>query len=144
MGARPLCPETRLCNALHVRLREQHGIVTSQYEFLRFLREHPDSRVADLATEFAIGVGATGKGVDRLEKRGWVVRQANPADRRSHLLALTEEGARLLARAEETFTSGLSELLESALAPSATTAAARALSHLRSALERDQIGNPTG
>ncbi|WP_120719844.1 MarR family transcriptional regulator [Streptomyces hundungensis] len=75
----------------------------SQYEFLRFLREHPDSRVADLATEFAIGVGATSKGVDRLEKRGWVVRQADPADRRSHLLALTEEGARLLARAEDTF-----------------------------------------
>lgn len=89
-------------------------------------------------------MGTTSKGVDRLEKRGWVVRQANPADRRSHLLALTEEGGRLLARAEGAFTSGLSELLESALAPSATAAEARALSHLRSALERDRVGNPTG
>ncbi|MFE9404322.1 MarR family winged helix-turn-helix transcriptional regulator [Streptomyces sp. NPDC006530] len=136
--------ETRLYNALNVRLRERHGIVTSQYEFLRFLREHPGARVADLATEFAIGVGATSKGADRLEARGWVVRQANPADRRSHLLALTEKGSRLLAAAEDTFTAGLGELLASALAPSATAATARTLSHLRSVLERDRIGNPTG
>lgn len=62
--------ETRLYNTLNDGLREAHGIVTSQFEFLRFLREHPGSRVADLAAEFAIGAGATSKGVDRLEKRG--------------------------------------------------------------------------
>ncbi len=54
------------------RLRERHGIVTSQFEFLRFLRDHPGSRVADLAVEFAIGIGATSKGIDRLEKQAWV------------------------------------------------------------------------
>ncbi|MFJ5071320.1 MarR family winged helix-turn-helix transcriptional regulator [Kitasatospora sp. NPDC088556] len=136
--------ETRLYNALNDRLRERHGIVTSQFEFLRFLREHPGARVADLAAEFAIGAGATSKGVDRLEKQGWVVRQANPADRRSSLLALTDDGSQLLDAAEATFAAGLSELVEGTLDQSTTAAAARALRRLRSALERDQVGTPTG
>jgi hypothetical protein len=42
--------------------------------------------------EFAIGIGATGKTIDRLEKRGWAARQPNPSDRRSSLLALTDDG----------------------------------------------------
>lgn len=136
--------ETRLYNALNDRLRERHGIVTSQFEFLRFLREHPRARVADLAAEFAIGVGATSKGADRLEKQGWIVRQTNPADRRSSLLALTADGSQLLDAAETTFAAGLSELVEGALDQSTTAAAAQALRQLRSALERDHIGTPTG
>lgn len=56
--------ETRLYNALNYnalndRLRERHGIVTSQFEALSYLRDHPGSQVADLAAEFAIGIGAT-------------------------------------------------------------------------------------
>jgi DNA-binding MarR family transcriptional regulator len=136
--------ETRLYNALNDRLRERHGIVTSQFEFLRFLREHPGSRVADVAAEFAIGAGATSKSADRLEKQGWIVRQTNPADRRSSLLALTDDGAQLLDAAETTFAAGLSELVEGALDRSTTAAAAQALRRLRSALERDQVGTPTG
>ncbi|MFF5437604.1 MarR family winged helix-turn-helix transcriptional regulator [Streptomyces achromogenes] len=136
--------ETRLYNALNDRLRERHGIVTSQFEFLRFLRDHPGARVADIAAEFAIGVGATSKSADRLEKQGWIVRQPNPSDRRSSLLALTDDGARLVDAAEETFTGGLAALIGDTLDGSAAAAAARALSKLRSVLERDQIGTPTG
>ncbi|QIS17571.1 MarR family winged helix-turn-helix transcriptional regulator [Nocardia terpenica] len=132
--------ETRLYNALNDHLRQHHGIVTSQYEALRYLRAHPGARVADLATEFAIGIGATSKGVDRLEKKGWVARQPNPADRRSSLLALTDEGRRLVDAADGTFADGLRELLEG----SAVVAAAEAFSKLRSGLERDRIGMPTG
>ncbi|MEU5591329.1 MarR family winged helix-turn-helix transcriptional regulator [Streptomyces sp. NPDC020298] len=136
--------ETRLYNALNDRLRERHGIVTSQFEFLRHLRDHPGSRVADLAAEFAIGVGATSKGADRLEKQGWVVRQPNPSDRRSSLLALTDDGSRLIDAAEETFTHELTELIGDTLDGSSASAAVRAISKLRSVLERDQIGTPTG
>ncbi|WP_033223323.1 MarR family winged helix-turn-helix transcriptional regulator [Kitasatospora phosalacinea] len=136
--------ETRLYNALNDRLRERHGIVTSQFEFLRHLRDHPGSRVADLAAEFAIGVGATSKGIDRLEKRGWVLRQPNPADRRSLLLALTDDGTRLANAAERTFTRALAALIADALDGPAGTAAARVVSDLRAAFERDQIGTPTG
>ncbi|MFJ8390389.1 MarR family winged helix-turn-helix transcriptional regulator [Streptomyces sp. NPDC094438] len=136
--------ETRLYNALNDRLRERHGIVTSQFEFLRHLRDHPGARVADLAAEFAVGIGATSKGVDRLERQGWVARMPNPSDRRSSLLELTDDGLQLVDVAEGTFTERLAELIADALKASPVTAAAQALSELRSVLERDQIGTPTG
>jgi MarR family transcriptional regulator, multiple antibiotic resistance protein MarR len=136
--------ETRLYNGLNDWLRERHGIVTSQYEFLRYLREHPGSRVADIAAEFAIGIGATSKGADRLERGGWIARQPNPDDRRSSLLVLTEEGVRLIDAAAQTFTERITELFGGALDASQISAAAQAFSLLRSALERDQIGTPTG
>ncbi|WP_328469302.1 MarR family winged helix-turn-helix transcriptional regulator [Streptomyces sp. NBC_00448] len=136
--------ETRLYNALNDRLRERHEIVTSQFEALRYLRDHPGARVADLAAEFAIGIGATSKTVDRLEKQGWAVRRPNPSDRRSSLLALTDDGLQLVDAAEETFTERLAELTAEACKASSMTAAAQALSALRSDLEREQIGTPTG
>lgn len=136
--------ETRLYNALNDRLRERHGIVTSQYEALRYLRDHPGSRVADLAAEFAIGIGATSKTIDRLEKQGWAARQPNPADRRSSLLALTDDGAQLVDAAEKTFTDKVAELIGGTLDTSSATAAAQAVAKLRSALERNQTGTPTG
>jgi len=136
--------ETRLYNALNDRLRARHGIVTSQFEFLRFLRDHPGARVADVATEFAISIGATSKSVDRLEQQGWAIRQPNPADRRSSLLVLTDDGARLAAAAEETVAAELAELIGGALDDASASAAAQAFVALRSALERDQIGIPTG
>jgi DNA-binding MarR family transcriptional regulator len=132
--------ETRLYNDLNDRLRERHGIVTSQFEVLSYLREHPRARVADLAAEFAIGIGATSKSVDRLEGKGWVVRQPNPADRRSSLVALTDDGVTLADTAKVTFDERLAELFGDTLTPPA----AQTLSVLRSALERDQIGMPTG
>ncbi|MEW9529159.1 MarR family winged helix-turn-helix transcriptional regulator [Microbispora sp. NPDC049125] len=136
--------ETRLYNALNDRLRERHGIVTSQFEFLRYLRDHPGSRVADLAAEFAVGVGATSKGIDRLERRGWVLRQPNPSDRRSSLLALTDGGLRLVDAADKTFTDGLAALIGDSFDDLSASSAVRAISKLRSVLERDQIGTPTG
>ncbi|GAB1333167.1 MarR family winged helix-turn-helix transcriptional regulator [Streptomyces sennicomposti] len=136
--------ETRLYNALNDRLRERHGIVTSQFEALRYLRDHPGSRVADLAAEFAIGIGASSKAIDRLEKQGWAARQPNPADRRSSLLALTDNGTQLVEAAEKTFTAEVARLIGGTLDNSSATAAAQALSKLRSVLERNQIGTPTG
>jgi len=136
--------ETRLYNALNDDLRERHGIVTSQFEFLHHLRHHPGARVADLAAEFAVGVGATSKGIDRLEKLGWVVRQPNPADRRSSLLALTDAGTALVDEATATFTGRLAELFGDTLTTCPMPAAAQALAALRAALERDQVGTPTG
>src|ERR1700754_1176755 len=75
--------ETRLYNALGERLRREHdGLQTSQFMFLRYLGEHPDARVPDVAATFAIGIGTTSKAVDRHEQAGWVRRDPNPDDRR--------------------------------------------------------------
>lgn len=136
--------ETRLYNSLNDELREKHGIVTSQFEFLRFIRDHQDTRVADIAATAAIGIGATSKGIDRLENHGWVKRLTNPTDRRSSFLALTADGAQLLRAAERTFGQHTGRLVTGALTPEQLTAAVDALSTFRRALERDQIGIPVG
>ncbi|GAA4386377.1 MarR family winged helix-turn-helix transcriptional regulator [Tsukamurella soli] len=136
--------ETRLYNAVGERLQEEHGLTTAQFEFLRHLRRHPGARVADLAGVFAIGVGAVSKGVDRLERRGWVARQSNPDDRRSSILALTPTGQRLVDGAEETFARRLHELIGGAVDGPGAAALATALAALRATLERDRVGLPAG
>ena len=136
--------ETRLYNALNDRLRERHGIVTSQFEFLRFVHEHPGARVADLATAFAVGIGAMSKGADRLERQGWIARQPNPADRRSSLLVLTEDGAQLLDAARQSFDERLAELLGPLSDSNGLPAATQLLAQLRATLEQAGVGLPVG
>lgn len=135
--------ETRLYNSLNDAMRSWHGIAASQFEFLHYLREHPGVRVADLAAFFAVGIGATSKGIDRLEGRGLVRRIPNPADRRSSLLELTDAGRALVTEADAAFAT-IIELIHAALEPAHLNAATQALRTLRAALERDKIGNPVG
>ncbi|GAA1938534.1 MarR family winged helix-turn-helix transcriptional regulator [Amycolatopsis minnesotensis] len=135
--------ETRLYNALNDRMRRSHGVAASQYEFLRYLRDHPDTRVGDLAAFFAIGVGATSKGMDRLEGRGLVRRVPDPADRRSSLLELTDTGTQLVHEADETF-GAIGALIQTALDPARLHDAAQTLRQLLTALEHDRIGTPAG
>ncbi|MFD3417713.1 hypothetical protein [Streptomyces decoyicus] len=68
----------------------------------------------------------------------------NPSDRRSSLLELTDDGLQLVAAAEATFAETLAELTAGALGGPSGLAAVQVLAELRSVLERDQIGLPTG
>lgn len=136
--------ETRLYNAVGERLRAEHGIVASQFEFLRYLRDHPGSRVADIATTFAAGIGAISKMTDRLEARGWATRLPNPADRRSSLISLTTSGAALVAAAERTFHAQLDELIAPVISADQVDATGATLAALRRALELARVGVPVG
>lgn len=136
--------ETRLYNAIGETLRREHGIATSQYEFLRYFRDHPGSRIADVAANFAAGIGAISKGVDRLEAAGWVARHPNPMDGRSSLVSLTPAGADLVADAETTFRERLAELVSAAMTPSDIDATGPVLARLRTTLESSRVGLPVG
>ena len=136
--------ETRLYNAVGEKLRAEHGIAASGFEALRYLRDHPSSRVADVAAAFAAGIGAISKGVDRLEARGYVARFPNPADGRSSLISLTASGAALVAEAERTFNGRLEELIAPAVSADRIGAARTALAALRRALEHARVGLPVG
>lgn len=100
--------------------------------------------MADLAAEFAVGVGGVSKSVDRMEKRGWVTRRPNPDDRRSAVLALTGEGRAVVDAADATFETRLSQIIAAAAPPEPVTAAAHVLAALRATLERENLGTPTG
>lgn len=136
--------ETRLYNALNDRLRERHGIVTSQLELIRHVARRPGTRVADIAETFAIGIGASSKGLDRLERSGWVRRVPNPNDRRSSLVELTVTGTRLLEEAEVTFAEVLASLLGEVGATDELADAGVFLARLRGSLEAGRVGLPTG
>jgi DNA-binding MarR family transcriptional regulator len=136
--------ETRLYNAVGERVKAAAGIGAGGFELLRYVRDHPDARVADLAAAFAIGVGTTSKIVDRLEKQGWMERHPNPANRRSSLLALTPAGESVVSRAEPAWQAAIQEILGGAVTSDELTAFALTLDALRSDLERRHLGLPTG
>lgn len=136
--------ETRLYNALDAVLRARHGIAAAQFEFLRYIRDRPGSRVADLAAAFAIGVGATSKGIDRLERRTWVIRSVSVTDRRSSLLHLTDTGQTLVDDAEATFRESLTGLLAHVRNADQAGAMFDTFAMLRVLLEDRGIGTPIG
>jgi DNA-binding MarR family transcriptional regulator len=136
--------ETRLYNAVGESLRTEHGIGTAQFEFLRYLRDHPGARVAEVAAAFAAGVGAISKGGDRLVAAGWASRSPNPADGRSSLLSLTAAGEALVAEAEATFDRRLDELVSSLVDREDLEAARATLAVLRRAFEEQRTGLPVG
>ena len=136
--------ETRLFNVLGERLRAEHGVTMGQFEFLRIISGRAGCRVQDIADEVAITVGATSKGVDRLEAAGWVVRRPNPENRRSSLLELTAEGRRLLDAATPTLHDGLRTWLADPLSARSLNQLAAGLATLRRTVEEAQVGTPTG
>jgi MarR family transcriptional regulator, multiple antibiotic resistance protein MarR len=136
--------ETRLYNAVEERMKAAAGVGAGHFELLRYVRDHPDARVADLASAFAIGVGTTSKIVDRLEKQGWMERRPNPANRRSSLLALTPAGESVVSRAEPAWQAAIREILGEAITPEELTALSLTLGALRSDLERRHLGLPAG
>jgi MarR family transcriptional regulator, multiple antibiotic resistance protein MarR len=136
--------ETRLYNAVTERLKAVEGIGAGHFELLRYVRDHSDARVADLASAFAIGVGTTSKIVDRLEKEGWLERRPNPANRRSSLLALTPVGESVVSRAEPAWQAAIQDILGRAVTAADLMALSLALAALRSDLERRHLGLPAG
>jgi MarR family multiple antibiotic resistance transcriptional regulator len=136
--------ETRLYNAVAERVRQVGGLGAGSFELLRYVRDHPGARVADVAAAFALGVGTTSKIVDRQEKEGWLERHPNPANRRSSLLALTPAGESAVFRAEPAWQGALQEFLGVALTSGELTVLSRALGALRADLERRHLGLPAG
>jgi MarR family transcriptional regulator, multiple antibiotic resistance protein MarR len=136
--------ETRLYNAVGERVKTDAGIAAGHFELLRYVRDHADARVADLASAFAIGVGTTSKIVDRLEKDGWIERRPNPANRRSSLLALTTAGESAVSRAEPAWQAAIQDILGGAVTSDELTALSQVLGALRADLERRHLGLPAG
>jgi len=83
--------------AVDARLRSELDILLIALLPLRVVAAHPDGcRVQEIADGTGITAGGASKSADRLERGGWVRRVGNPADRRSSLLQLTDEGRRMV------------------------------------------------
>ncbi len=81
-------------------LREYH-LTVSQLRGLRFLKQHEDCLVGDLANGLAVSYPAASKLINRLINRGLSQRRDDETDRRNTRLRVTIEGGRVLETIEE-------------------------------------------
>lgn len=105
--------QIELWNYVDERVAAAHPVRLGSLGVLRILADRGTSRVNDIAEELVITVGGMSKLIDRLESSGHCVRRANPDDRRSSLIELTESGRALLAAATVEFDAALAERLGS-------------------------------
>jgi DNA-binding MarR family transcriptional regulator len=84
----------RLPAALESQLQRDSGISHFEYQVLAVLSETPARtlRMSELAVLSEGSLPRLSQVVGRLEKRGWVRREADPADGRYTLAILTDEG----------------------------------------------------
>ena len=89
--------------AVGVFMDETHafGITPVQFAALNALLAQPGIDQRTLAAGIGFDTSTMGGVVDRLEVRGWLVRQVSPEDRRARLLHVTPQGAQLLADVED-------------------------------------------
>lgn len=74
-----------------------HGVTPVQYAALQAVHNEPGIDQRTLASRIAQDTSTTAGVVERLQARGWLQRAPDPADRRVRRLALTPEGAAVLA-----------------------------------------------
>ncbi len=95
---------------------EQHGINTGEFDVLATLRRSGKPyqlTPTQLFKSAMLTSGAMTNRLDRLEKAGLIVREADPNDRRSLTVALTPVGLKLVNKAVEDHVANLHHLLTS-------------------------------
>ena len=130
--------ETRLYNAVDDRLQAAHGLSAGQYQILQLIGRTENCRVLDIVRAIGITVGAVSKAVDRIEAAGWCHRRANPHDRRSSYVVLTDDGQRLFAAATPTFEKEIADRLAGVVSEEERDGSGQTLAALRRSLEEQQ------
>ena len=107
----------------------RHGLQIGEFDVLAALRRSGDPFImkpSDLARVLMLSPAGMTNRVDRLEAAGWIERRADPDDRRSSLVKLTDDGRELVDRAVTDHVANEARLLEP-LSPTERTALDRAL-----------------
>ena len=81
----------RLLRTAFDRRVRQLGLTRSQWLVINRLYRHPGATQSELAEMLEVEKATAGRMVDRMEKKGWVERRPDAADRRVNRLFLTPE-----------------------------------------------------
>ena len=104
-----LAVNARVTRVLDAEMQAAHGLSVSAYEVLMFLGDAPGHRMR--MSEIADGVLLTRSGctrlVDRLARRGYVVRAAADSDGRGLYAEITPEGLAVARAARRTHLAGV-------------------------------------
>ena len=87
------------------------GLSPAQMHTVEVIGHNQNMRMKELAERLGVTTGTLTVGVDKLEKRGLVVRKPHEKDRRSWLIVLTDEGKSMYEehhRFHQEFTSEIS------------------------------------
>ncbi|MEY9844630.1 DNA-binding MarR family transcriptional regulator [Streptacidiphilus sp. BW17] len=125
--------ETDLWNEIDARLRRDAEVPLGNLNVILVVEGTENCRVNDIAAALSITIGGASQAVDRLVKAGLCERRPNPGDRRSSIVALTEQGREVSAFAGEIFDQELAARLSGPLAAEQLGQLATALTALRAA-----------
>ncbi len=96
------------------KLAQHHGVTGPQILILKRLSEAPELAVGELAKRVSLSQATVTDILDRLERRGLVMRVRSTSDKRRVLVRATPEGERLLENSppllQESFVERLREL----------------------------------
>lgn len=81
----------RMMRAAFDRKVKRIGLTRAQWQVLALLYHRPDVSQTELAELLEVERATAGRIIDRMERKGWVTRVPDPADRRINRLRLTPE-----------------------------------------------------
>jgi MarR family transcriptional regulator for hemolysin len=81
----------RLLRTAFDRRVRRLGLTRSQWLVINRLHRRPGATQSELAEMLEVEKATAGRMVDRMEKKGWIVRRPDASDRRVNRLHLTEE-----------------------------------------------------
>lgn len=106
----------RLMRTVFDRRVRRLGLTRAQWLALTRLHRRPGASQSELADMMEVEKATTGRLIDRLEAKGWVVRRAQAGDRRINRIYLTREAERVHKRiwriAEATVEDAIADLSE--------------------------------
>lgn len=125
--------EGTLTQILDAELRAQAGIELQNYDALLHTFEAGEQgiRMTDLARHVVLSKSGLTTVVDRLEKRKWLKRVADPHDRRATRIMLTAAGEKVFRRAAQVHLDGIAKHFSSYLSDEEAEVIARALNRVR-------------
>src|ERR1700730_10383905 len=89
----------RVLNQIAERSIEEAGLCLTDFAALEALLHKGPLTITEIQGKVPLALGSMTAAVDRLEKKGLVIRTAAASDRRAKVLKLTPEGTRIVEKA---------------------------------------------
>jgi len=87
----------RMVSAIYDSALASAGVKTSQFSVLVSVANRKEARPAELTKHLQLGESTLSRNVERMCARGWL-RLVQDADRRSHLIEVTDKGQALIRK----------------------------------------------
>lgn len=90
-----------LLSAIHTDALLEVDVTMSQAQLMFLVATRPGTSMSAIAGTLGVGLSAVSGLVDRLVEHGYVERMEYPADRRQHIISLTDAGREVLDHMRE-------------------------------------------